>query len=844
MPLTDRSLLPNVWEVALGGLLHDIGKLYQRAAPHPLPEVQTKRASDVLPMSNGKYSPKGTYSHWHALWTDAFFDWAESIGSQWPVGVDRRWVRDLAVYHHKPLQAYPSDPGRLTTWLVTLGDRLASGAERKPKDEAEEATEKGRAAFRRTPLRAQMAGISLKDGKAVRGRAVLRPTVLDAATLVPVSELPGAEVEHSYAALWDIFQKGWKELTATSGQQPSDFEEGLLSLSEQTMWAVPSSTMDQPDVSLHDHSRAVAAFSAALFHHHCHLGELTSEDALRDGRRAKFRFLVGDLSGLQATLFRLASENVKGLNRILRGRSARFSLIADAAARRALAAFGMPFSAALQTAGGRFLLLLPDLGEEETARRCDELRTGFDEWLAEQYYGDLGIGLALSDAFAPQDLTARPDESDRLAAEARANSVRNRLRIAVEIAKLKQLQGPASRGVLGADYSQGVCSACGQRPAQEGERLLCRACEAEHGIGTRLPGAKALVVNRGTDASFGLFGLNYELRQGAVNSPSAGWRLPGSDSAFPVARRLGHAYVARVAADEVGKIRELRDHGEINEGDIKTFVVLAQASRETVDGRPMGREMLALLKADVDRLGQIFARGQGTRWSLARTAALSRMIDGYFSIRLPDLLQREFPETYTVYAGGDDLMLVGPWRQMLALAKRLSADFHDFTHGNPDVTLSAGIALFDARTPISIAAHEAEERLSKAKTAGRNRIGVIEEEPLAWNVYARALDQAERLNGHLRAGTLPTSGLHHLLTLLDARERVNRGTARPHDYAWRARLGYHLARNLPQRSTRPAHAQAMNDILELFGLNGTLEDAAGSGDAGRLAITHALYRNR
>ena len=42
------------------------------------------------------------------------------------------------------------------------------------------------------------------------------------------------------------------------------FCEGLLSLSERFTFAIASSTVDVPDVSLHDHNRTVAAIAACL----------------------------------------------------------------------------------------------------------------------------------------------------------------------------------------------------------------------------------------------------------------------------------------------------------------------------------------------------------------------------------------------------------------------------------------------------------------------------------------------------------------------------------------------------------------------------------------------------
>ncbi|MFC3118256.1 hypothetical protein ACFOHS_08475 [Jhaorihella thermophila] len=201
----------------------------------------------------------------------------------------------------------------------------------------------------------------------------------------------------------------------------------------------------------------------------------------------------------------------------------------------------------------------------------------------------------------------------------------------------------------------------------------------------------------------------------------------------PAPLRPGPAWVARFG-DDIGPYADLED---VEAGHIKTFQALARDSREIVNGKPIGREMLALLKGDVDRLGRIFAGGLSDRWSVARSAALSRMMDAYFTLRLPHLLRTDFPDSYTVYAGGDDFMLVLPWRQGFELARTLRRDFERFAGGNPDLTFSLGIALFDPRTPISIPAREAENRLEAAKSAGRNRVSALEDTPLTWEAFFR-----------------------------------------------------------------------------------------------------------
>src|SRR5690606_37295391 len=113
---------PGLHEVALGAMLHDIGKFMQRAhgGLRDLPEAVRARESVLLPTWDGRYT------HWHALWSDAFFDWAEQHAPRARIGLDWDRVRDAAVYHHNPAEPWH--------WLCTEADRLASGMHRKAKD--------------------------------------------------------------------------------------------------------------------------------------------------------------------------------------------------------------------------------------------------------------------------------------------------------------------------------------------------------------------------------------------------------------------------------------------------------------------------------------------------------------------------------------------------------------------------------------------------------------------------------------------------------------------------------------------------------------------------------------
>ncbi|HZU89760.1 MAG TPA: type III-A CRISPR-associated protein Cas10/Csm1, partial [Stellaceae bacterium] len=778
--MSQRRELPNCDEVALGAFLHDIGKFMQRAfgALSAMAPRVRERERDVLPQFDGRST------HWHALWSDAFLDWIEREKLPWPEGVDPDWVRDCAVYHHKPLQNYAVLPGGAATWLIAEADRIAAGMERKSRDVEQEAAEDPptRDAYRRTALAAITPRIAIGQGAPAECDQAYPLQPLAADSLMPAPRrIAETEMIPAYSRMWPEFQSAYAAMARSAAGNIAAFHEGLAALCETYLWAIPSSTIDDPDVGLYDHARATAAVAACLYRHHEFMGDLADEGAVRDRERHKFRFCIGDLSGIQRTLFRLRSEQVSGLARLLRGRSLRFQLIAEACVRRLLAAFSLPPYAALQTAGGRFLLLLPFTDDRRQADLLHCLRAEIDRWMRDEYVGELALNIALTEPFAAADLLD----------SGRAKMLFDKIGLAAEQAKMRALSTVWSEPVVMLSFDphlgeSAICPACGVRPAvrpptdRAQDAARCRACTAEARLGQRWPKAVAVEIGEAHAADDRLFGVAIRLAPRDDKPGLSGWRLRGmTTGSRPAGERFGGAYVARFPTDPAGlqKYQRLRDEGDEVEADqIKTFAAMAlDAQEKDVQGRLIGRAMLALVKADVDRLGSVFSQGLGKRYSLARIAALSRLVDAFFTGFLPDLIERSFPNLYTVYAGGDDLLLIGPWHQAMRFALELRWRFDEFSGHNPNLTLSAGIALFDPKTPVSRAAAEAEKRLEKAKDDGRDRIHAIlaiAGPAIGWEAFAAALGQADALSEAIRAGAASTALLHRLLSLDDRRRRA------------------------------------------------------------------------
>ena len=830
--MTSPSMNPR--EAALAGLLHDIGKLTQRAHPNEeaLRQAYAEAGRDlagtetaILPLHDGHYT------HRHALWSDVALLLAERSGLRWPATLDAGRIQGSAVRHHNPRPEDPAD------WILAEADRLASGLERKNKDaEAERGV-----GFRQTELLALLPLVRLDPGKQ-QVPSLTHPAVeLSAEAILPRTASPHDQPARM-AELWRLWHTGFVSFGAFA-LSPERFEQALLSLSERLLWAVPSSTIDQPDVSLHDHAHAVAAIAAALAAWHRGPGAWEVA-AVKDRTAEKFRLIVLDLSGIQDALFRLAGQ--KGAARVLRARSFLLAETVSAALLSIRERLGLPASSVLLNAGGKAELLAPALPELDA--ELDSLRAVIDSWMIAHWQGDLGLILAAGKPFAARAFADRG---------AGLPAVRADLAAALDEAKHRPFVGWQSESGLGGtgvvaapfDAADGACVTCGIRPAvpngdPETAALQCTVCDAAARLGQILPRAEGFALARDAAAPDGSIAtlpppwrlLTYPAR-GAEAETSVVFEGDGVQAGSAVPRPRPHVPRIEDPSDPryhyTGLDTEGQDRATL--GDVMTFAhMAAHALEPDSEGGFRGRALLGVLKADVDRLGQVFARGLGLDRSPARIAALSRLLDAYFARRLPSLLTREFPETYTVYAGGDDLLLVLPWRFALPLARRLHEDFTDFAGGNPNLTLSAGIAYLHPNHPIALAAREAEEALEQAKSAGRNRLGLFGR-TLPWSRVDATLELAERLHEALRDGAMPPTFLHRMREFATQRARAEAGAAEA--AGWNAKWRYHRTRFLGRDQEKQDQLAPLLDAS--LPAPGIRADA----DA-EIAMTLALWRNR
>jgi CRISPR-associated protein Csm1 len=277
----------------------------------------------------------------------------------------------------------------------------------------------------------------------------------------------------------------------------------------------------------------------------------------------------------------------------------------------------------------------------------------------------------------------------------------------------------------------------------------------------------------------------------------------------------------------------------------KTFQDIARSALGVEeDGTLQGVPALGVLKADVDQLGLLMACGLPKKQAtISRMAALSRQLDSFFSVFLPNFLHRKplFHNVYTVFAGGDDLFLIGPWNRMTELALALNEKFTDFTCHNSEIHFSAGIVVAKPQIPVSRLAAQAEEILEQSKNKGRNRVTVFGE-TAEWPNLATIFAHRQTLDDW-RERLLSRALFYRLNSLVGmaAREKQLNPDEHPvhyrdmHCLRWRALLQYQLARNINKDANREAALEELQQLPKW------LHEYGG---AMKIPLWHVLYNNR
>jgi len=797
--------------IHLAGLLHDIGKFWQRADPNGA--ASSVILSAETKKNEGLYCPifNGRYSHKHVLWTAEFLDQNRQF-FQSLLGVDRyEGFFKASVKHHTP------DKDDIFQLLIQKADHYASGVDRTggwgQKDAEAEANWD---AFKNVRMVSIFEGL-MQDSSEYSYRIPITELVLDK-KYFPVIEGPFKDGQTAYAELWEAFSKSFDQLKNTSGNIYS-FGENLSFLLHRYACTVPSSTLHLPDVSLYDHLKSVGIFALCLHDYLVSKNRFDTPLEIKDDE-APVLLVGGDLSGIQNYIYDIISTDAA---RNLKGRSFYLEILVENAVEYLLGQLKLPWSAVVYASGGGFYFLAPNTSETTTGLK--NARTKLSELIFAEHQANLSLNIDWQEVRQKQIFNQEINEAWRGLTRkiARLNTQKFKEKIKSDFDFFfspREVGGKQVRDfITGEEFTEEEEQDF--RNNRFGTRVVLIDGEAEKPV--KLRTSKQIELGKK------LRRTDYWV---SSKSPISQWRefefrigdFEVYNYLFPEAKLLEvnnrHPDTLFIRAFEVEKSGFQKQAGFFRgknciygftfyggndfpgyeNGVPVTFDQLAEAGE--------GAKKLGVLRMDVDNLGAIFVAGlDNRRRTFSRYSVLSRNLDFFFRGYLNKIWRDHFEQnTSIIYSGGDDLFIVGHWSAVFNFAKKIKEDFKKWVCHNPEISISGGIALTGGKFPISKGAEfsaQSEKRAKEHNADGYNKNAItIFNVPLNWDKEIPIVESLKDEMVNLIPRKLPRSLLQKLLNYAD-QARMQGKSGKNHSWRWHMAYDFSRAAKRQDEDARP-----------------------------------------
>lgn len=436
----------------------------------------------------------------------------------------------------------------------------------------------------------------------------------------------------------------------------------------------------------------------------------------------------GDLSGIQDFIFSISS---KGALKSYRARSFYLGMLSEHTVNKIIKSLNLSNINVVYSSGGGFLILAPNNSKEEVYK----IREDLNKWLFNKFRGQIYFSIECAEV-------TESFEKSRKLLSAKLESIKAK-KFSNSIEEILTPREPIQK------TNRDECQICYNdleedvKTIENSEIRACKTCRDFLDVGSNLDDAKYILQlkdgNVSSEAKFEIENTTYALTDKIPNNSESFdkvWIINSFDMPEfiklnpknPLKLLLGN-YITKVKdLTEESKEKEQEEFKIENPG--ATLKEESSASFLGLAFSSIGVKRLAVLRMDVDNLGTIFSEGAQSPISIS---AISRFLDYYFKYYMNwicavdvnkavfsdfslvpkrDPLQRHVS---IIYSGGDDLLIVGAWNEIVELAYDIRKTFNQFVCENPDITISGGFCLSSYSFPFNKAQEDAKKAIDKAK---------------------------------------------------------------------------------------------------------------------------------
>jgi len=572
-----------------------------------------------------------------------------------------------------------------------------------------------------------------------------------------------------------------------------EYMQSMLNLLEATASFIPSSTnmKEVVDISLYDHLKMTAGFAAAVFHYLEEKEETDYQTKLflkgsKFYEEEAFLLTSFDLSGIQDFIYTITSS---GAHKQLRSRSFYLDMISEWIVDSLLKETQLTRANLMYSGGGHAYLILPNTVNAKIT--IDTIENRFNAFFVSNFSTKLYVAFGATAFSAKEVMKGNTPEMYRNIFQRVSKHIGEK-----KIARYSpDVLMTLNKGGKRAGRECAVCHNVDQLLEHENKCLLCHKLEQ---FSKNIQRDAFFKVN---DDEKGLpIGPNAYLHKSTVED-------------IKTQKMSGTIYAKNQFYTGTNQATRLwvADYSSTKYNDFSQYA-LREWTKE--DGNAVkGIKRLGVLRCDVDDLGYAFMAGfseqdAGTYNTFTRTASFSRSMSLFFKFYINAFAEDK--HLTIIYAGGDDVFLLGAWDDVVVFSIELREHFLRWTNGK--LTLSTGIGLFPDKTPVNIMARLTGDLEEAAKDNGKDSISLFSKEyTFTYDVFIKDIYK-NKLNVIRtffdKESERGKAFLYKLLDLIRSRDEKDRISF--------ARLAYYLARLEESSKNKKEFAQFKHQMREWF----------------------------